>query len=57
MGVIKRTYDTGNTVYGIQWTDEHGRRERLYDRTWTKRSAEAEWAKDTQRIRDGVAPQ
>lgn len=56
MGVIKRTYDTGNTVYGIQWTDGHGRRERLYDRTWTKRSAEAEYAKVMQRIRDGVAP-
>lgn len=55
MGVIKRKNPSGKIVYGIQYFDEHGNRQREFDRTWKERDAKAEFAKMERRRLDGVA--
>ncbi|MCW2961923.1 MAG: site-specific integrase [Thermoleophilia bacterium] len=55
MGVIKRKNPSGRVVYGIQWIDEHGQRQRQFDRSWNEKLAKAELAIIERRRLDGVA--
>lgn len=55
MGVIKRKNPSGKVVYGIQWLDEHGQRQRIFDRAWNEKQAKREFAAIEKRLIDGVA--
>jgi len=56
MGVIERKYPSGRRSYGIQWFDEHGERQREFNRAWTtKRLAKAAYDEVMERQRQGIA--
>ncbi|MCB0878824.1 MAG: site-specific integrase [Thermoleophilia bacterium] len=56
MGVIERKYPSGKRSYGIQWFDEHGERQREFNRAWTtKAQAKAAYDEILDRQRAGVA--
>ncbi|MCB0880202.1 MAG: site-specific integrase [Thermoleophilia bacterium] len=56
MGVIERKYPSGRRSYGIQWFDEHGDRQREFNRAWTtKAQAKAAYDVIIDRQRAGVA--
>jgi len=42
--IIERTNTSGQTIYGIRWTDEHGKDRKRYSRGWTKAAAQTELA-------------
>ena len=55
MGVIKRANPSGNFVWGIQWIDEHGKRQRRFDRDWRERDAKRAYDDVVVRKQTGVA--
>jgi integrase len=56
MGVIERKYPSGRRSYGIQWFDEHGERQREFNRAWTTKTlAKAAYDEILARQRQGVA--
>lgn len=55
MGIVKRKNPSGKIVYGIQWFDEHGQRQRISDNTWTEKHAKKAYDEVLARVREGVA--
>jgi len=55
MGVVKRANPSGKTVWGIQWFDEHNKRQRRFDNSWRERDAKRAYEEVVVRKRAGVA--
>ncbi|MCW2961981.1 MAG: site-specific integrase [Thermoleophilia bacterium] len=52
--IIERTNNSGQTIYGIRWTDEHGKDRKRYSRVWTKAAAQAELTATERKLAVGV---